>query len=403
MKLLIILVAIALAGSLQAISFLGRTVTIGDFVFIVIIPLSAYLAYRQASMGGLVFGSTEVSMAVLLGLLPLTAYLVGMLGNGTFLNGYRSLAFALFLYVAGRLITSQGQVAAVSTLIFALVGYVLYQSGMSIADFRYGQDVTHLVGYEQEGLGNVINNLNLLGMLWCSLACLGVPLAHAAASRKNTLYALVPVMMIGLAAHGVLFSFSRSAYIYYIVVLVGFYLVQIRSSRDTMSYLMPLVFSAIIISFVLTSLSSLSYSTISRLVDKLSDLLTEFSFRFSELLVAPLAEFLSNAPFHTIFVGHYNQPQHSSASHYFVMFGLFGFTLYAIFQFNLIADGFRLARKYGNKKAGMNTLAAFSSFLSIYLLANDMATNALYYSPSLCYLAYFLIGLCRPYPSRYAG
>ena len=342
-------------------------------------------------------------MACLLGLLPLTAYLAGMLGNGTFLNGYRSLGFALFLYVAGRLIASEGLVAAVAALIFSLVGFLLYRSGVSIADFRYGQDVTHLVGYQQEGLGNMINNLNLLGMLWCSLACLAVPFAHAAASRKNFLYALAPVVMIGLAAPGVLFSFSRSAYIYYLVVLVGFYLVQIRSGRGPLSFFMPLVVSAIVTSLVFMSLSGLNYSTISRMTEKLGNLATESSYRFSELLMAPLGEFLSAAPIHSLFIGSYNQPQHSSASHYFVMFGLFGFTLYAVFQFNLIADGFRLARQYGNKKAGMAALATFSALLCVYFLANDLATNALYYSPSFCYLAHFLTGLCRPYPNRYAG
>lgn len=401
MNLLILFIAVAFIGSMKSVSFIGRVVTVGDFGFFAIIPLVIYLANRQVAFGRNVIGATELSMGALLALLPVTAYMAKSLGNGTFLNGYRSLGFAAFAYVAGRLIaTEREKLSWACVVVYASVGIILYQSGLNIADFRYGQDVTHLVGYQAEGLGNNINNLNLLGMLWCSIACLAVCLVSGK-SRDTSLGVLaIGLIMLMLAAPGVVRSFSRSAYIYFMIVLIGFYFVLIRGRRNFIAAAAPLVVTSLIVLLVVSIVSDLSNTSFERVSDKLASFSYEIGFRFDELLIAPISNFFSSAQDTSLFLGVYNSPQHSSASHYLVMFGIFGFIAYLVFQYNLIADGVRTARRLDSQSTGPRALAVFSTLLAAFLLLNDLATNLLYYNPTFCYLSYFLLGLGRPYLRR---
>lgn len=401
MNLLIMLIVGALVGSLQSVGFVGRIVTLGDFIFFLIIPLVIYLANRQVTLGRNVLGATELSMGALLALLPVTAYMARSLGDGTFLNGYRSLGFAAFAYVSGRLIaTERTKLVWTCLALYAGMGYVLYQTGQSVASFRYGQDVTHLVGYKAEGLGNNISNLNLLGMLWCGLACLAVYLVSVRPRGTGIGTLALGLVMLALVAPGVVKSFSRSAYIFFAVVLAGFYYVLIRGRRNLVAVAAPIVATSLIASLVVSIVSGLTNASLDRVSSKLSGFTHELGYRLDELLLGPISSFFGAAQDAALFIGVYNSPQHSSVSHYFVMFGLFGLFAYLVFQYNLIADGVRTAARMDSQATGQRALATFSTLLAIFLLLNDLVTNLLFYNPTFCYLAYFLLGLGRPYLNR---
>lgn len=402
MNLLVLLLAASFVGSLQSVQFLGRVVTVGDFGFAAIIPLVLYLAHRQSALGRQVLGWTEISMGALLALLPVTAYLARSLGDGTFLNGYRSLVFAGFTYVAGRLIVTDGaKVRWACMLTFAAVGAVLYQSGTKIADFRGGLDVTHLVGYEAEGLGSNLRNLNVLGMLWCSVACLAVPMVADNNRGARLFPVVVGLAMLAFVSPGVVKSFSRSAYFYFVIVLIGFFFVLIRGRRNLVAVAAPFVATSLIFSLVSSVVSGLTSTSIDRVAEKMSGLSYELGYRINELLLDPMVTFLSDTQGASLLLGVYNSPQHSSLSHYLVMFGAFGFLAYVFFQAQLIADGLRVASRLDSHATGGRALATYSSLLATFLLLNDLATNALYYNPTFCYLAYFLLGLSRPYLVRH--
>lgn len=396
---------ICLALSLQPRYVFSRQITAGDFplVFLTLwLSLHATLQWRTFLRH---LSRVEAAWVALLGVLFAQALLCGQLLNGTFLNGYRTLALSLPIYVAGRFLADRRQTLRFALLAtYFLMAWVLWELR---ADFQRAagtlDSVTHLVHYKAPEIPFYINNLNGYGTLCGVLASL--PVIHLLNGFSHWL----SLVMLLLPLFGVIISYSRSAYLLYAFVAAFFFFTLFTIKMPTPRFrlyplVLTLVTTALILCFAYFKLLPLfGQQGINRIHDKFSKLTTELEQnRIGEFTLRAMVNFFLTSSTRELTLGTFSQYQHSSLAHYFTMFGGVGFAGYVYFIFAHLRLPF--ARSVSRctsvsscpQAIRMRLLYQFSFLLFLVMFFIDMCTNGLFYGATQSYFFYFALGLSRP-------